>query len=105
MEEEDPLFSSYYWQNPPSTLQLTHYVGPFDAVIREIKIREAAWAKERKLEPIVLRRARLAALRDACRSVYLYEKLNRIEEGSYGVVFRAKCLDSEEVVAVKGVKL
>ena len=26
-------------------------------------------------------------------------------KGSYGVVFRAKCLDSEEVVAVKGVKL
>lgn len=25
-----------------------------------------------------------------CRSVYEYEHLNRIEEGAYGVVFRAK---------------
>jgi hypothetical protein len=41
-----------------------------------------------------------------CREVdKAYQKLNHIDEGTYGVVFRAKCRVSDKVVALKQVKL
>ncbi|KAG0151908.1 hypothetical protein CROQUDRAFT_719537 [Cronartium quercuum f. sp. fusiforme G11] len=40
-----------------------------------------------------------------CRSVYSYERLNHIEEGSYGVVFRAKDKETGEIVALKKIKM
>ncbi|KAJ3025440.1 UNVERIFIED_CONTAM: hypothetical protein HDU68_007124 [Siphonaria sp. JEL0065] len=40
-----------------------------------------------------------------CRSVDLYEKLNRIEEGSYGIVYRARDKQTGEIVALKKLKL
>jgi len=39
------------------------------------------------------------------RSVYCYERLNQIEEGSYGVVFRARDKLSGDIVALKKLKL
>ncbi|KAG5644744.1 hypothetical protein DXG03_007873 [Asterophora parasitica] len=39
------------------------------------------------------------------RSVYCYERLNQIEEGSYGVVFRAKNKQTGDIVALKKLKL
>ena len=39
------------------------------------------------------------------RSVYVYERLNQIEEGSYGVVFRAKDKQTGDIVALKRLKL
>lgn len=39
------------------------------------------------------------------RSVYSYERLNQIEEGSYGVVFRARDKQTGDVVALKKLKL
>lgn len=39
------------------------------------------------------------------RSVYCYERLNQIEEGSYGVVFRARDKQTGNVVALKRLKL
>ena len=39
------------------------------------------------------------------RSVYNYERLNSIEEGSYGVVFRAKDKQTGDIVALKKLKL
>jgi len=41
----------------------------------------------------------------ASRSVYCYEKLNQIEEGSYGVVFRARDKQTGDIVALKKLKL
>ncbi|KAL7411870.1 putative cell division cycle 2 [Mrakia frigida] len=41
----------------------------------------------------------------SCRSVYEYERLNHIEEGSYGVVFRAREKATGEIVALKKLKL
>lgn len=41
----------------------------------------------------------------SCRSVYCYERLNHIEEGSYGVVFRAREKATGEIVAIKKLKL
>ena len=40
----------------------------------------------------------------SCRHVDYYEKLNRIEEGSYGVVYRARNIETGEIVALKMLK-
>ena len=40
-----------------------------------------------------------------CRSVSEFEKLNRIGEGTYGVVYRAKDLKSKEIVALKRMRM
>lgn len=40
-----------------------------------------------------------------CRHVDCFEKLNHIEEGSYGIVFRARDKESGEIVALKKLKL
>ncbi|KAF8167948.1 Pkinase-domain-containing protein [Crassisporium funariophilum] len=39
------------------------------------------------------------------RSVYSYERLNQIEEGSYGVVYRARDKQTGDIVALKKLKL
>jgi hypothetical protein len=41
----------------------------------------------------------------ACRLVDNYEKLNRIDEGSYGIVYRARDRETGEIVALKRLKL
>lgn len=41
----------------------------------------------------------------ACRSVSEFEKLNRIGEGTYGIVYRARDLKSDEVVALKKIRM
>ncbi|WVQ82599.1 hypothetical protein IAT38_004729 [Cryptococcus sp. DSM 104549] len=41
----------------------------------------------------------------SCRTVYNYTRLNHIEEGTYGVVFRARCNDTNEIYALKKLKL
>lgn len=40
-----------------------------------------------------------------CRSVDEFERLNRIDEGTYGIVFRAKDKKTGEIVALKKVKM
>ncbi|EFN53586.1 hypothetical protein CHLNCDRAFT_56262 [Chlorella variabilis] len=42
---------------------------------------------------------------EECRSVECYEKLNRISEGTYGVVYRARDRETGEICALKKVKL
>jgi serine/threonine protein kinase len=39
-----------------------------------------------------------------CRSIDCYEKLNRIDEGTYGIVWRARDRETGDVVALKQVK-
>jgi cell division cycle 2-like len=39
-----------------------------------------------------------------CRSVDCYERLNFIDEGTYGMVFRARCKETREIYAIKQVK-
>lgn len=41
----------------------------------------------------------------SCRSVDNYKKLNEIEEGTYGLVFRAQCKHTGDIVALKKLKL
>jgi hypothetical protein len=42
---------------------------------------------------------------NGCRSVEEFECLNRIEEGAYGVVYRAKDKKANEIVALKRLKM
>lgn len=42
---------------------------------------------------------------DGCRSVECYQRLNFIDQGTYGMVFRAKCKVTNEMYALKQVKL
>ena len=44
-------------------------------------------------------------LLDGCRSVEEYEPLNKIDEGSYGIVYRAKEKATSKIYAIKKVKL
>ncbi|CEM02536.1 unnamed protein product [Vitrella brassicaformis CCMP3155] len=39
-----------------------------------------------------------------CRSVNIFKKLNKIDEGTYGVVFRAQNTETGEIVALKQIK-
>lgn len=41
----------------------------------------------------------------SCRSVREFEKLNRIGEGTYGIVYRARDTKSQEIVALKKVRM
>lgn len=45
------------------------------------------------------------ALLEGCRSVESFEYLNKIDEGAYGVVYRAREKLSNEIVAIKKLKL
>ncbi|KAJ3079840.1 hypothetical protein HK102_003476, partial [Quaeritorhiza haematococci] len=49
--------------------------------------------------------ALVGPLLTGCRSVNNYEKLNRIDEGAYGVVYRARDRTTGEIVALKKLKL
>jgi len=40
-----------------------------------------------------------------CRSVELFEKLNRLGEGTYGTVYRARDTESQDIVALKKVRI
>jgi cell division cycle 2-like protein len=42
---------------------------------------------------------------EGCRSVDEFSCLNRIEEGTYGVVYRAECKKTHEIVALKRLKM
>lgn len=45
------------------------------------------------------------SLLHGCRSIYTsYERLSHLDEGSYGVVWKAKCLKTCEIVAIKQIK-
>ncbi|KAF6148953.1 hypothetical protein GIB67_026698 [Kingdonia uniflora] len=55
-------------------------------------------------EPVVLPK-RSSNMLQGCRSVYDFERLNKIDEGTYGVVFKAKDKMTGEIVALKKVKM
>lgn len=41
---------------------------------------------------------------DGCRSVDCYQRLNFIDQGTYGMVFKAKCRETNEIYALKQIK-
>jgi cell division cycle 2-like protein len=57
------------------------------------------------MHPIAKRRRVEYEGKSRCRSVDHYEKIKTISEGTYGVVYKAKCRDTGEIVALKRLKL
>ncbi len=51
-----------------------------------------------------MKRPRVPLL-EGCRSIESYEHLNKIDEGAYGVVYRARDKRTDEIVAIKKLKL
>ena len=51
-----------------------------------------------------MKRPRVSLL-EGCRSIENFEYLNKIDEGAYGVVYRAKDKSNDDVVAIKKLKL
>jgi cell division cycle 2-like len=51
-----------------------------------------------------MKRPRVSLL-EGCRSIENFEYLNKIDEGAYGVVYRARDKTNNEIVAIKKLKL
>lgn len=71
-------------------------------------VKEEPAKEETKVEPDECKEEELPSYFPAlqgCRSVEEFQCLNRIEEGTYGVVYRAKDKRSDEVVALKRLKM
>src|ERR1700733_9926980 len=66
-------------------------------------------SKRRKLSPPPPPQERIFPLEPPeilpCRNVDIFEKLNHIEEGTYGIVYRAREKATGEIVALKKLKL
>jgi hypothetical protein len=78
---------------------LQHEFGGADA---ETNKPQEAVAAEEEEEPGA---SLYNSLLQGCRSVTRYERLNKIDEGTYGVVFRAKDNETGKIVALKQVKM
>ncbi|KAI9591216.1 kinase-like domain-containing protein [Syncephalis fuscata] len=64
------------------------------AAMHQLSVKEV-WKPRPQPQPPTIRR---------CGSVDRYERLNRIDEGSYGVVYRARDRETGEIVALKRLK-
>ncbi|GIY96188.1 hypothetical protein CEXT_48941 [Caerostris extrusa] len=70
----------------------------------KVEVEASPAAKEAETPPVVTLPAYLPAIQ-GCRSVEEFHCLNRIEEGTYGVVYRAKDKRTDEIVALKRLKM
>lgn len=61
--------------------------------------------KEQEDSASLENKGRVVSMLNECQSVEKYEKLNRISEGTYGVVYRARNKATGEICALKKVKL
>ncbi|KZT30356.1 Pkinase-domain-containing protein [Neolentinus lepideus HHB14362 ss-1] len=90
-------------RSKPKTSKLSEYSNtpspstksPVKPSIAAVRPRHSIYAPPRTLYPSL----------QPARSVYSYERLNQIEEGSYGVVFRARDKQTGDIVALKKLKL
>ncbi|CAL5440846.1 unnamed protein product [Camellia sinensis] len=58
-----------------------------------------------RFEELAAPKSRSMNMLQGCRSVFNYERLNKINEGTYGVVYKARDKETEEIVALKKVKM
>ncbi|KAH7549747.1 hypothetical protein ACOSP7_025325 [Xanthoceras sorbifolium] len=65
-----------------------------DSGVRQLQIEELAVPARRSMNMF-----------HSCRSVFEFEKLNKINEGTYGIVYRARNKTTGEIVALKKVKM
>ena len=91
---------------PPHANEETPPVQTSNTSVREPLSQGFIPSKRRKLSPL---RERTFPIEPPeirpCRNVDVYEKLNHIEEGTYGIVYRAREKATTEIVALKKLKL
>jgi cell division cycle 2-like protein len=91
---------------PPHSNEETPPVQTANTSVREPLSQGFIHSKRRKLSPL---RERTFPIEPPnirpCRNVDVYEKLNHIEEGTYGIVYRARENATGEIVALKKLKL
>ena len=115
--------SLYPWTNKQLTLPMSYDMEiECDRITRKIRREEQArkgkkrsrfsnWKNEElKVEEIVsepayIPKRKFNPVLDGCRSIEEYEPLNKIDEGSYGIVFRAREKATSKIYAIKKVKL
>ncbi|WWC85398.1 uncharacterized protein L201_000261 [Kwoniella dendrophila CBS 6074] len=91
----------------PSPIERPHRPSPSSASIPPSSISSLTIPNKSKKPS----RSKYAPLRTShpplisCRSVFNYTRLNHIEEGTYGVVFRARCNETKQIYALKKLKL
>lgn len=83
---------------------LAHRPPPPAAAAAAVAIAKAKAAANKKFAQSELGPAGTTFL-TRCRHSSCYEKLNRIEEGSYGIVYRARDRETGDIVALKKLKL
>uniref|UniRef100_A0AC35UB68 Protein kinase domain-containing protein n=1 Tax=Rhabditophanes sp. KR3021 TaxID=114890 RepID=A0AC35UB68_9BILA len=66
----------------------------------ELKIKEGDWQK-RLIAQLPVYYAGIYG----CRSIKEYTNLNKIQEGTFGIVYRSQCVRTEEIVAIKALKM
>ncbi|TXG51310.1 hypothetical protein EZV62_023834 [Acer yangbiense] len=66
---------------------------------------EDSCAKQLHIEEVAVPSRRSMNMFNSCRSVFEYERLNKINEGTYGIVYRARDKKTGEIVALKKVKM
>ncbi|PSR85870.1 hypothetical protein PHLCEN_2v5346 [Hermanssonia centrifuga] len=101
--EDDPVQTPEYLPTPPTKRQTkpnTSTPAPSTSGSRQVSVERkrplhSIYVPPRTFHPAIL----------PSRSVYCYERLNSIEEGSYGVVFRARDKQTGDIVALKRLKL
>lgn len=64
-------------------------------------------AADEVISPVTCKPVRISQheILGVCRSVGDFEKLNRIGEGTYGIVYRARDMKTKEVVALKKIRM
>ncbi|KAK2648110.1 hypothetical protein Ddye_015599 [Dipteronia dyeriana] len=66
---------------------------------------EDSCAKQLQIEEVAVPSRRSMNMFNSCRCVFEYERLNKINEGTYGIVYRARDKLTGEIVALKKVKM
>lgn len=59
---------------------------------------------ETQKEPVATEDRKHNPIFDGCRSVDSYQRINFIDQGTYGMVFKAKCRETGEMYALKQIK-
>ena len=85
-------------------LKATTHEGTLTCVA-SIKVDHSGSAVEESLAPATATEETYNPLFYGCRSVENYQRLNFIDQGTYGVVFKARCRDTGTIVALKQVKM
>lgn len=75
-----------------------------DAEEREI-LRKHSYELSAEKKQTLLKKRKICGLLEGCDSVDNYQKLNKIHEGVYGVVYRAADKLTGEIVAIKKTKI